>query len=67
MVLIEALSLGKVVVTNPAPEKKFILGKYGVFTNVENADDYSESLLRATLIKIDVTSSVYKRHMEKFS
>jgi glycosyltransferase involved in cell wall biosynthesis len=67
LVLIEALSFGKVVVTNPAPEKKFILGKYGVFTNVENANDYSQSLLRATLIKIDVNSPDYRRHMKKFS
>ena len=67
LVLIEALRFGKPVVTNATPEKRFILGKFGVFTDVENPEDYSESLLRATLVKIDVTSSEYLFHMEKFS
>jgi glycosyltransferase involved in cell wall biosynthesis len=66
LVLIEALSFGKIVVTNPAPEKKFILGKFGVFTNVENPYDYSESLIRATSLKIEANSASYINHMEKF-
>jgi glycosyltransferase involved in cell wall biosynthesis len=67
LVLIEALSFGKPVVTNSTPEKRFILGEFGVFTNVENPDDYSENLLRATLVKIDVASPEYLSHMAKFS
>ncbi len=66
LVLIEALSFGKIVVTNPAPEKKLILGKFGVFTNVENPNDYSESLVRATALKIEANSASYINHMEKF-
>jgi glycosyltransferase involved in cell wall biosynthesis len=67
LVLIEALSFGKPVVTNSTPEKRFILGKFGVFANVENPDDYSRSLWRATSVKINITSQEYLSHMEKFS
>lgn len=66
IVLLEALSFGKTVVTNPAPIKKFILGEFGVFTNVEDAHEYSESLLQASSKKIDVKSSDYIAHMQKF-
>lgn len=66
LVLIEALSFGKIVVTNPTPGKKLILGRFGIFANVENPNDYSESLSRATLVKIDVASPDYIRHMKKF-
>jgi glycosyltransferase involved in cell wall biosynthesis len=67
LVLIEALSFGKPVVTNSTQEKKLILGDFGVFTNVENPNEYSESLFRATSIKIDVKSPDYLCHMQKFS
>ena len=66
LVLLEALSFGKTVVTTPAPVKKFILGKFGVFTNVEDPHEYSENLLQAASNKLDVNSSEYIRHMQKF-
>jgi glycosyltransferase involved in cell wall biosynthesis len=66
LVLIEALSFGKTVVTNYSPEKKFILGKYGIFTNVENAQEYSESLLLAPSKRVDVKSPDYLQHMQEF-
>lgn len=67
IVFLEALSFGKMVVTNPSPEKKFILGKFGVFTNVEDPTEYSRALLRAVSVKIDVNSADYKQHMQKFN
>lgn len=66
LTVIDALSFGKTVVTNPAPEKKFILGEYGVYTNVNDPIEYSNSLLRAFTMKIDVNSPEYLRHMRKF-
>jgi glycosyltransferase involved in cell wall biosynthesis len=67
MVLLEALSFGKVAVTNSAPEKKFIIDKFGIFTNVENPNQYAESLVKAFSIKIDVNSLDYIKHMQKFN
>ncbi len=67
LVVIDALSFGKTVVTNIAPEKKFILGKFGVFTDVNDPIEYSKALLRAGSIKIDVNSTEYINHMRKFN
>jgi glycosyltransferase involved in cell wall biosynthesis len=67
LVVIDALSFGKTVVTNSTPEKKFILGKFGVFTNVIDPVEYSKSLIRAASMKIDVASPEYKQHMRKFN
>jgi len=67
LVVIDALSFGKIVVTNPSPEKKFILGKFGVYTNVNDPIEYSKSLIQAASMKIDVSSPEYKQHMRKFN
>jgi glycosyltransferase involved in cell wall biosynthesis len=67
LAVIDALSFGKIVVTNPAPEKKFILGKFGVYTNVTDSIEYSKSLLQAVSMKIDVSSAEYIEHMRKFN
>lgn len=67
LVLLEALTFGKAVVTNPTPEKEFILGKFGVFTNVEDPKAYSESLIQSCSIKIDVNSLEYIQHLKKFN
>ena len=66
LVLLEALSFGKRVVTNPAPMKKIILGEYGVYANVEDPYEYSRCLLQATSDEIDVNSSAYIEHMQMF-
>jgi glycosyltransferase involved in cell wall biosynthesis len=66
MALLEALAHGKVVVSNSTPEKMSVLGEFGVFTNVEDPVEYSESLLRAVNMKIDVSSLEYRAHMRKF-
>jgi glycosyltransferase involved in cell wall biosynthesis len=66
LVLIEALSFGKTVVTNPAPVKKFILDKFGVFSNVEDPKEYSTSLIDAMSNKIDINSEEFIQHMNKF-
>jgi len=66
LVVIDALSFGKTVVTNPAPEKKFILSKFGVYTNVNDPVEYSSALIRAASMKIDVDSREYILHMQKF-
>lgn len=66
LVLIEALSNGKVVVVNPTPEKKYILGKYGVYTNVEDIDEYSKSLMEACELKIEQNEE-FKEYIKKFS
>lgn len=67
LVLLEALSFGKVVVTNPAPEKKSILREFGVFANVEDPIEYSEALILSSFIKIDVNSGEYTQHLQKFT
>jgi 1,2-diacylglycerol 3-alpha-glucosyltransferase len=67
LVLLEALSFGKTVVTNPAPEKKFILGEFGVYTNVEDPTEYAESLVRSFSVKIDINSQEYIQHLQKFT
>jgi len=66
LVLIEALSFGKTVVTNPAPVKKFILDRFGVFSNVEDPIEYSKSLIDALSSKIDINSEEFIQHMNKF-
>jgi len=66
LVLLEALSFGKPVVTSHDPRRKFILGNFGVYTNVEDPDEYSRSLLNTVSKKIDITSPEYLRHMQKF-
>jgi glycosyltransferase involved in cell wall biosynthesis len=66
LVLLEALALGKPAVTSHDPRRKFILGNFGVYTNVENPSEYSRSLLHAVSNKIDVTSPEYLQHMQKF-
>lgn len=66
LVLLEALSFGKAIVTNHDPRKKFILGKFGIFTDVEDPDEYSKSLLYAASKKIDTNSPEYLQHMQKF-
>lgn len=66
LVILEALCFGKTAVTNPAPVKKFILGEFGVFTNVEDPKEYSRSLLQAASKKIDMNSADYIHHMQKF-
>jgi glycosyltransferase involved in cell wall biosynthesis len=67
LVLIEALSFGKKVVTNPAPMKKIILGEFGIYANVEDPIEYSRCLLQATSDKIDINSSTYIQHMQRFN
>lgn len=67
LVLLEALSFGKAVVTNPAPEKKFILREFGVYANVENPIEYAEFLIQSSSIKINVNSWEYTQHMQKFT
>lgn len=66
LVLLEALAFGKSVVTSHEPRRKFILGNFGVYTDVENPCEYSRSLLHAVSNKIDVTSPEYLQHMQKF-
>lgn len=66
LVLLEALSFGKPVVTNPDPRKRFILGNFGIYTNVEDPNEYSKSLLYAASKRIDLTSFEYLCHIEKF-
>jgi len=66
LVLLEALSFGKPVVTNHDLRRKFILGNFGVYTNVEDPNEYSRSLLHAVLKKIDVASLEYLQHIQKF-
>lgn len=67
IVLLEALSYGKMVVTNPSPEKKFILDRFGLLTNVEDPEEYSMSLLQAASMKININSADYIEHMQKFN
>ena len=66
LVFLEALSFGKPIVTNPSPEKKLLLGKFGIFSNVEDPQGYSESLLEAFSRIINVNSHDYKSYMQKF-
>jgi len=66
IVFLEALSFGKIVVTNSSPERRFILDKFGIFTDVEDPIEYSKSLLQAIQTRIDVKSADYERHMQKF-
>jgi glycosyltransferase involved in cell wall biosynthesis len=66
LVLLEALSFGKSIVTNPTPEKKFVIDKFGVFANVEDPYDYSKAIIEALQSKIDTYSPSYKQHMQKF-
>jgi glycosyltransferase involved in cell wall biosynthesis len=54
------------VMISHEPRRKFILGNFGVYTDVENPCEYSRSLLHAVSNKIDVTSPEYLQHMQKF-
>jgi glycosyltransferase involved in cell wall biosynthesis len=66
LTLLEALAYGKPVVANPAQEKKFVLGKFGLFVNVEDPVEYSKSLIAAAVTEIDVQSKEYREHMRQF-
>lgn len=66
MVLIEALSSGKCVVTNPEPVKRFLLGKYGVYVDVENANAYAAGLLEAASRRIDTNSPEFREYVDQF-
>lgn len=64
--MIEALCLGKSIVTNPEPRKIFLLGDYGTFVDVENPREYASALLKATLKKIDRNSLEFRKHINQF-
>jgi glycosyltransferase involved in cell wall biosynthesis len=69
IVFIEALSFGKIIVTNLEPEavKRLVIGNFGVFTNVNDPIEYSKSLVQAASMRIDVSSAEYIQHMQKFN
>jgi glycosyltransferase involved in cell wall biosynthesis len=63
LVLIEALSWKKTVVVNSTPEKRYILGDYGIYTNVENKYEYSRSLSDARELEVNVD---FEKYISKF-
>jgi len=67
LVIMEALSSGKHVVTNPEPVKKFLLNDYGIFVNVEDPKKYSQALLFAATHKLDTSCIKFKKYVSKFS
>lgn len=67
LVIIEALSSGKPVVTNPEPVKKFLLDGYGIFVNVEDPKKYAEGLMIAASKGLNVKSPKFRRYIHKFS
>lgn len=63
---IEAISLGKPVVTTPSYNRKLWLSPFAIFTNVENPSVYAQALVAAASRKIDTNGIEFRKFKEKF-
>jgi len=67
LAIIEAVSLGKPVVTNPEPIKMLLLDDYGHFVNVESPQEYASALLAAVSDGMSARTPKFREFVDRYS